>query len=128
MNCGGAFEVEIVAGFFAFEFDGGAQGIAVGVEKLDEATDFGVVFLFGAAGETRGEAHFHFGVEAAGERGIAADFDLAAADFEEVEDAFGESEGEFAGGEGAVVGAGGGRAGGVDGDVAGDDAAWVGVF
>ena len=127
MNCGGALEVEIVAGFFAFEFDGGTQGIAVSVETLDEAIHFGVVFLFGAAGEARSETHFHFGIEAAGKSGIAANFYLAAPDFEEVEDALGKSEGEFAGREGAVVGAGGWRAAGVDGNVACDDAAWVGV-
>jgi hypothetical protein len=124
---GGALEIETVAGFFALDLDGSAQRIAVGVEELHEAIYFGVVFLFGAAGEAGGEAHLHFGVEAAGERGVAADFDLATADFEKIEDAIGEGESVFAGGVGAVVGASGWGAGGVDGDAAGDDAARVGV-
>ena len=60
VDCGGAFEVEIVAGFFALEFDGGAEGTAIGVEELDEAIYFGVVFLFGAAGEARARDTFSF--------------------------------------------------------------------
>src|SRR5579863_3407516 len=123
----GALEIEIGAGAFAVVFDRGAQRVAVGVEKLDEALDFGVVFLFGAAREARREAHFHFGVDAAGESGIAADFDLAAAHFEQVERLLGESERGFSGRERAVISAGGGRAGFVDGDAARDVTAWVSI-
>src|SRR5487761_923700 len=81
----GALEIEIGAGALAVGFDGGAEGVAGGVEELHKASDLGVVVLLGASGEAWREAHFHFGVDAAGKSWIAADFDLAAADFEEVE-------------------------------------------
>ena len=123
----GALEIEIGAGTLAVGFDRGAKRIAAGVEKLHEALHFGVVFLFGASGETRGEAHFHFGIDAAGESGIAANFDLAATDFEEVERLLGKRERGFSGREGAVVGASGGSAGFVDGDASRDVAARIGV-
>ncbi len=99
----GALEIEIGAGAFAVGFDRGSERVAVGVEKLHEALDFGVVFFFRASGEARREAHFHFGIDAAGESGIAANFDLATADFEEVETLLGEGESGFSGREGAVV-------------------------
>ena len=123
----GALEIEIGAGAFAVVFDGGAERVAVGVEKLHQALDFGVVFLFGASGKARGEAHFHFGIDAAGKSGIATNFDLAAADFEEVERLLGKSERGFSGGERAVVSAGCGCAGFVDGDAARDVAARIGI-
>ena len=124
---GGALEIEIGAGAFAVVFDGRAKRVAVGVEELHEALNLGVVFLFGASGEARREAHFHFGIDAAGECGIAADFDLAAADFEEVERLPGKGERGFSGREGTVVSACCGGAGFVDGDAASDVAARVGV-
>lgn len=123
----GALEIEIGAGAFAVGFDSGAERVAAGVEKLYEASDLGVVFLLGASGEAWREAHFHFGVDAAGECGIAADFDLAAADLEEVESLLGKGERGFSGREGAVVSACCGPAGIVDGDAARDVAARVGV-
>jgi len=110
VNGAGSFEIEIFAGFVAFGFVGGAEGSAAGFEELDEAADFDVVFFFAATAKAWREAHFHFGVDAAGKGGIAANFDLATADFEEVEDTFGESVGGFSGGEGAVVRATGGCA------------------
>ncbi len=123
----GALEIEIGAGAFTVVFDGGAERVAVGVEKLHETLDFGVVFLFGASGKARREAHFHFGIDAAGESGIAANFDLAAADFEEVESLLGKSERGFSGREGAVVSACCRCAGFVDGDAARDVAARIGI-
>ncbi len=123
----GALEIEIGAGAFTVVFDCGAQRVAVGVEELNEALDFGVVFLFGASGEARREAQFHFGIDAAGERGIAADFDLAAAYFEEVERLLRKSESRFSGRERAVVRAGGGSAGFVDGNAARDVAARISI-
>src|SRR5580658_2765024 len=123
----GALEIEIGAGAFAVGLDRGAQRVAVGVEKLYEALNFSVVFLFGAAGEAGREAHFHFGIDAAGERGIAANFDLATAHFEEVEGLLGKSERGFSGREGAVVSACRRRAGVVHGDAAGDIAARIRV-
>lgn len=124
---GGALEIELFAGMFAIRFDGDAERAAARVEKLDETADLGVVFLLGASGKARCEAHFHFRVDAAGKRGIAANFNLAAADFEKIERLFGESFRRFSGGERAVVAAGGRRAGFVDGDAARDVTARISV-
>ena len=123
----GALEIEIGAGAFAVVFDRSAERVAIGVEELHEALDFCVVFLFGAPGKARRQAHFHFGIDAAGESGIATDFDLAAAHFEEVKSLLGKSERGFSGREWAVVSASRGRAGFVDGDAARDVAARIGV-
>ena len=124
---GGALEVELGAGAFADFLDGDAERIAAGVEKLHEAANFSGVFLFGAAGKARREAHFHFRVNAAGKRRIAANFDLAAANFEKVESLLGESVGGLARREGAVVSAGDGSARIVNGNGARDVTAWIGV-
>lgn len=123
----GALEIELGAGALAVGFDGGAERVAAAIEKLHEAGDFRVVFLLGASGKARREAHFHFGIDAARKSRIAADFDLAAADLEQIESFFGEGAGGFPGREGAVVGAGSGRAGIVQRDVARDVAARIGV-
>ncbi len=82
MEGGGAFEVQLLAGFFALLLYRGPERAAASFEELDQPLNFDVVLLFCAAREARGEAHFHFRVEAAGKRGIAADFDLAAPHFE----------------------------------------------
>ncbi len=123
----GALEIEIGAGAFTVVFDGGAQRVAVGVEKLHQPLNFGIVFLFGAAGKARREAHFHFGIDAAGKSRIAADFNLAAADFEQVESLLGEGERGFSGRERAVVSPCYRRAGFVDSNAARDVAARIGV-
>ena len=104
----GALEIEIGAGALAVGFDERAERVAVGVEKLHEPLDFGVVLLFGTSCKAGREAHFHFGIDAAGESWIATDFDLAAADFEQVEGLRGKGERGFSGRERAVVSAGGG--------------------
>src|SRR5580700_3146391 len=98
--------VEIGAGALAVVFDGGAERVAVRVKELYQPLHFGVVFLLGAAGKARREAHFHFGIDAAGESGIAANFDLTAAHFEEIERLLGKSECRFPGREGPIVSAG----------------------
>src|SRR5216684_1978808 len=82
VQSGRAFEIQLLAGFLAFSFDGGTQRSATGLQELHQAPHFDVVFLFGTAREAWREAHFHFGVETAWKRGIAADFDLAAPHFE----------------------------------------------
>jgi hypothetical protein len=82
VKCGGALEIQLFAGFLALFFDGGTQGAATGLQELYQALDFEVVVFLGAARKTGRKAHFHFRVQAAGKRGIAADFDLATADFE----------------------------------------------
>ena len=110
----GLFKIQFLARLFANCLVLRAERISFCFEELDQAADFYVVFLLGATGEAGREAHFHFGVDTAGERGIAANLDLAAADFEEVEDALGESVSGFAGGERAVVRAPGRRAARVD--------------
>ena len=99
VQCGGAFEIESFACRFAFALEIFGERGAGGFERFENAADFHVVFLFGAAGEARREAHFHFRINAAGKIGIAADFDLAAANLEEVEKAFAEIFGEAARGE-----------------------------
>src|SRR5260370_9046620 len=76
--------------------------------------NFDVVFFFCAAREARGEAHFHFGIEAAGKRGIAADFDLAAPHFEQIEDAFSECLRGPARCDGSIIRAAHGHAGFID--------------
>src|SRR4029077_9612931 len=120
-------EIEIGAGALAVSFDRGAKRVAVSVEELHQALNLGVVFLLGASGKAWRKAHFHFGIDAAGKRWIAADFDLAAADFEQVESLLGKGERGFAGREGAVVSARGGRAGFVHRDAARDVAARVSI-
>src|SRR6476646_154374 len=123
----GTLEIELGAGALAVGFDGKAERVAVGVEKLHKPLNFAVVFLFGASRKARREAHFHFGIDAAGKRWIAADFDLAAADFEEVESLRGKGERGFSRRERAVVSACCGRASFVNGDAARDVASRVGV-
>src|SRR5271169_1096816 len=66
------------------------EGKAVCVEELDQTAHFCVVLLLGATRKARSKAHFHFRVDAAGERRIAADLDLASSYFEKVQHLFGE--------------------------------------
>src|SRR5260370_34128235 len=94
------------AAAFSFLLDSMAREAATGVEELHESLHFRVIIFFAAAGKTRSQAHFHFGIHAAGKRGIAANFDLAAADFEKIGSAGGESFGGAARGKGAGGGAG----------------------
>src|SRR5260370_630430 len=115
------------AAAFSFLLDSMAREAATGVEKLHESLHFRVIIFFAAAGKTRSQAHFHFGIHAAGKRGIAANFDLAAADFEKIESAGGESFGGAARGKGAVVGAGRRQAGFVERNAASDVATRIGV-
>src|SRR5882762_9749172 len=51
-------------------------------QELHQPLYFDVVFLLRAARKAWREAHFHFGVQAARKRRIAADLDLAAPHFE----------------------------------------------
>src|SRR6266478_4047789 len=81
LQSGCAFEVQLLAGFLTLFFYRRSER-AARFEELDQALNFDVIFFFCAASEARGKAHLHFGVEAAGKRGIAADFNLAAANFE----------------------------------------------
>jgi len=127
VKCAGFFEVQVFAGALAILLEGGAEGVAICFEKGDQAHDFGGVFFLAATGKARRETHFHFRIEAAGKRRIAANFDLAAADFEKVEDLAGEIVSRFAGGEGSVVGAAGWSACCIDGNAAGCEAPWVRV-
>ena len=79
---GGAFEVQLLAGFFALFLDRRAERAAACFQEVYEPLHFNVIFFFRAAGKAGCETHFHFGVEATGKSGIAADFNLAAAHFE----------------------------------------------
>ena len=74
-----------------------------GFKKILHPGDFGVVVGVGAAFEAGGEAHLHFGIDAAGESGIGMQVFDAAAHFEEVERVAGEFLGGGAGGERAVI-------------------------
>src|SRR5258708_35927624 len=111
---GGAFEVQLLAGALALFLYCGPERAAASFEELDQPLNFDVVLLFCAAREARGEAHFHFRVEAAGKRGIAADFDLAAPHFEQIEDAFSECLRGAARCEGSIIRAAHGHAGFID--------------
>ena len=84
MEGGGAFEIQLLAGFLPFLLDGGTHRASACFQELYEALHFDAVFLFGATCKTGREAHFHFGVEAAGKGWVAADFYLAAAHFEKI--------------------------------------------
>src|SRR5207249_11475068 len=53
-------------------------------QKLHESLYFDVVFFFGAARKAWRETHFHFGIKAARESGVATDLDLTAPHFEQV--------------------------------------------
>src|SRR5580658_7050983 len=75
---------------------------ACGKER-DNALDFGVIFLLGAAGEARREAHFHFRIDTAGKFGVAKNFDVAAANFEKIEEAAREGFGGTARRKWAVI-------------------------
>src|SRR5690348_11629213 len=103
MERGGAFEIEGFAGGFALAFDAAGKRGARRLERLDDASDFPVVLFLGAAGETWREAHLHFGIDAAGKCGVAADLDLAAANFEEIEELIRERIGLLARGERAEI-------------------------
>ena len=92
----GPFEVQFFAGFFTFGFVRRTQRSTARFQKLHEFLHLDVIFLFAAAAKTRGQAHFHFRINAAGERRVATDFDLAAADFEKIENALGKRFGGFA--------------------------------
>jgi hypothetical protein len=87
----GALEVQLLAGFFAFFLNGSTHRTAARFQKTHKALDFDVIFLLAAPREAGRQAHLHFGIKAAGERWITADFDLAAPHFEQIEDAFGKS-------------------------------------
>src|SRR5690348_3533080 len=99
VESGGAFEIEGFACGFALALDAAGKRGAGGFERLDDASNLAVVFLLCAAGETWREAHLHFGIDAARERRVAADFDLAAADFEEIEELIRERIGLLTRGE-----------------------------
>src|SRR5258706_15804443 len=87
MDRGSAFKIECLSGRLALALKFRRQRRATRTQKCDYAAEFDVVFLFRAAREARSQAHFHFGIYAAGIAGIAANLDLAAANFEQVEKA-----------------------------------------
>lgn len=127
VECGSALEIKLFACAFAIRFNRGAERAAVGIEKLDQAADLDVVILFGAAGKTRSETHFHFRIDATRKRRVAADFYLAATHLEKIERLLGERLRGLARCERAVVMAGGRRAGLIDGDAARGVAARISV-
>ena len=100
---GGSFEIEGAACGFTFARELFGERGAGGFERLENAADFHVVFLFGASGEARRETHLHFRIHAAGIIGIAADFYLAAARLEKVEKAVAEVFGKAARRKGTEV-------------------------
>ncbi|MGH9500070.1 MAG: hypothetical protein ACRD3L_13095 [Terriglobales bacterium] len=79
------------------------QRIAAGVEIGLYPGNFEGVFAVRAAFEAGGEAHFHFGVDAAGEFRVGVKVVNAAAHLEEVERIVGVLFGGDARGEGAVI-------------------------
>src|SRR5579863_2034184 len=103
VNGGGVFEGEVGGGGVALGGAFAEQGLAVGIEVGLHPTHFSCVVLIAAAFETRGQAHFHFGIDAAGERGVGMEVVYAAAHFEEVERVVHEFFGGGARGERAVV-------------------------
>src|SRR5260370_32040478 len=123
-----ALEVERSARGFAFLLDFRGQRTPAGAEKTHHALDFRVVILFRAARKTRREAHFHFRINAARKRRVAADFDLAAPNLEEVQKFFGKRVGGAARGKRSVIQSAGRSARGLVGaDAARDVAARIGV-
>ena len=87
---GGTLEIERFAGGFTLVFETRGQDRALPREAFEQVADFAVVLLLGATRETRRQAHFHFGINAARKIGVAANFDLTATGFEEIEEAFAE--------------------------------------
>src|SRR6202521_2596237 len=83
------FEIQLLAGFLTLLLNSRPERSPARFEKLHEPLYFDVVFFFRASRKAWREAHFHFGIEAAGKRRVAADLDLAATHFEQVEDPFG---------------------------------------
>src|SRR6266852_55467 len=123
-----ALEVERSARGFAFLLDFRGQRTPAGAEKTHHALDFRVVILFRAARKTRREAHFHFRINAARKRRVAADFDLAAPNLEEVQKFFGKRIGSAARRKWSVIQSAGRSARSLVGaDAARDVAARVGV-
>src|SRR5712692_7230682 len=123
-----ALEVERSARGFAFLLDFRGQRTPAGAEKTHHALDFRVVILFRAARKTRREAHFHFRINAARKRRVAADFDLAAPNLEEVQKFFGKRIGSAARRKRSVIHSAGRSACGLVGaDAARDVAARIGV-
>ena len=100
---GGAFEGQTGGGLIALRGDFAHQGVSAAVEVGLHAGDFVAVVIVGAALEARGEAHFHLGINAAGEGRVGMKVVDAAAHFEEVERVVGEFFRGGARGEGAVV-------------------------
>jgi hypothetical protein len=84
MDCRGSLEIERFARRLAFAFEFRRQRGAAGREKRDDAAHFRVVVLLRATREARGEAHLHFGINAAGKTRIAANLDLATPNFKQV--------------------------------------------
>src|SRR3989454_8356635 len=123
-----ALEVERSARGFALLLDFRGQRASSGAEKTHHAQDFRVVILFRAARKTRRKAHFHFRINAARKRRVAADFDLAAPDLKEVQKFFGKRVGGAARRKRSVIQSAGRSARGfVGADAARDVAARIGV-
>src|SRR6267378_872647 len=83
---GGPFEVQLLAGFLTLFLNSRPDRSTARFQKSHEPLDFDVVFFFRAARKAWREAHFHFRVQAARKRRVAADLDLASPHFEQVED------------------------------------------
>src|SRR6266568_5131496 len=125
MDGGSVFERQLVGGVIAVLCKFAVQGVASGVEERLHASDFGVVVGVGAAFEAGGEAHLHFGIDAAGESGVGMEVINAPAHLEKVEGVAGKLFGGGARGERAVVEISSGETG--VSPVLGPQARWVSV-
>src|SRR5437762_9591050 len=121
------FRSQLLAGFLTLFLDIRPGRSPARFQKLHESLYFDVVFFFGAARKAWRETHFHFGIKAARESGVATDLDLTAPHFEQVEDPFGECLRRPPRCEWTVIRSARGHAGLVDGNPAGHVAAWISI-
>src|SRR5215472_3979855 len=95
----GSLVVERFAGRLALAFDASRQGFAARPQSLSHTKNLGIIFLLCASRETRTQAHFHLGINAARKTRITPDANLASARLEEIEKIACESIGGWARGE-----------------------------
>src|SRR5215472_12880969 len=81
----GSLVVERFAGRLALAFDASRQGFAARPQSLSHTKNLGIIFLLCASRETRTQAHFHLGINAARKTRITPDANLASARLEEIE-------------------------------------------
>ncbi len=100
---GGLLEIEFGAGRFPLAGQGIGKRTPSRTQISSRAAHLFRIFGNGAPSKAGRQAHFHLGIDASGEIGIAADFDLAAANSKKIEPTFQEAFRCAAGGKGTQI-------------------------